>query len=46
MSHAKACFQQVKEGFLDPSSKDPDGHSLVGAWRLDILEISSAEESS
>lgn len=45
MSHAKACFQQVKESLLDPSSKDPDGHSLVGTWRLDILEIPSEESS-
>lgn len=45
MSHDKAYHQQVKEAFLDPNSKDPDGHSLAGAWQLDILETSLAEES-
>lgn len=28
MFYAQACHQQVKEGFLDPSSKDPVGYNV------------------
>jgi len=41
----KLIINKVKEAFLDPNSKDPDGHSLDGAWQLDTLETSSAEEN-
>lgn len=43
MSYAQACYQQVKEVFLDPNSKDPVGYSST--WWLGILEMSSEKDS-